>query len=144
MKWLGLVRANLGRNKLRTALTAAAITLAVALVCMLLTMPEGLNSLLDNLTSNTRISVHNKAGVVYSMPYAFTRKVRQVDGVAAAAAMTWFGGAYEEAGRVTFPNFAVEADQVGAASRSSPRCGPPTSTCASSARSPTSGRPCCG
>jgi putative ABC transport system permease protein len=37
-----------------------------------------------------------------------------VDGVAAAAAMTWFGGAYEEAGRVTFPNFAVEADQVGA------------------------------
>ena len=37
MKWLGLIRANLGRNKLRTALTAAAITLAVALVCMLLT-----------------------------------------------------------------------------------------------------------
>lgn len=114
MKWLGLVRANLGRNKLRTALTAAAITLAVSLVCMLLTMPAGLDSLLDNLTSNTRISVHNKAGVVYSMPYAFTRKVRQVDGVAAAVAMTWFGGAYEEAGRVTFPNFAVEADQVGA------------------------------
>ena len=114
MKWLGLVRANLGRNKLRTALTASAITLAVALVCMLLTMPEGLNSILDNLTNNTRISVHNKAGVVYSMPYAFTRKVRQVDGVAAAVAMTWFGGAYEEAGRVTFPNFVVEADQVGA------------------------------
>jgi len=114
MKWLGLVRANLGRNKLRTALTGAAISLAVALVCMLLTMPAGLNSLLDNLTSNTRISVHNKAGVVYPMPYAFTRKVRQVDGVAAAVAMTWFGGAYEAAGRVTFPNFAVEADQVGA------------------------------
>ena len=56
MKWLGFIRANLGRNKLRTALTGAAITLAVALVCMLLTMPEGLNSLLDNLTSNTRIS----------------------------------------------------------------------------------------
>jgi putative ABC transport system permease protein len=114
VKWFGLVRANLGRNKLRTALTGAAISLAVALVCMLLTMPAGLNSLLDNLTSNTRISVHNKAGIVYSMPYAFTRKVRQVDGVAAAVAMTWFGGAFEEAGRVTFPNFAVEVDQVGA------------------------------
>lgn len=114
MKWLGLIRANLGRNRLRTALTGAAITLAVALVCMLLTMPEGLNSLLDNLTNNTRISVHNKAGIVYSMPYAFTRKVRQVDGVAAAVAMTWFGGAFEEAGRVTFPNFAVEVDQVAA------------------------------
>jgi putative ABC transport system permease protein len=66
------------------------------------------------MTSNTRISVHNKAGLVYSMPYAFTRKVRGLDGVAAAMSMTWFGGAFEEAGRVTFPNFAVEPEQVGA------------------------------
>ena len=29
-------------------------------------------------------------------------------------AQTWFGGAFEEAGRVTFPNFAVEPDQVAA------------------------------
>ncbi len=114
MKWLGLVRANLGRNKLRTALTGSAIALAVALVCLLLTMPAGLDALLDRLTSDTRISVHNKAGLVYTMPYAFTRKVRQIDGVAAAVAFSWFGGAYEEAGRVTFPNFAVEVDQVGA------------------------------
>ena len=28
--------------------------------------------------------------------------------------MTWFGGAFEEAGRVTFPNFAVEAEHIGA------------------------------
>ena len=68
------------------ALTGGAIMLAVALVCMLLTMPAGLDALLDSIASNTRISVHNKAGIVYSMPYAFTRKVRQVDGVAAAVA----------------------------------------------------------
>src|SRR5438132_1469214 len=73
-----------------------------------------LDAFLNNIASNTRISVHNKAGLVYAMPYAFTRKVRQIDGVAAACAFVWFGGAFEEAGRVTFPNFAVEADQVGA------------------------------
>jgi putative ABC transport system permease protein len=114
MRYLGLIRANLGRNKLRTALTGGAITLAVTLVCVLLTMPAGLDALLDTLASNTRISVHNKAGIVYSMPYAFTRKIRQLDGVAAAVAITWFGGAYEEEGRVTFPNFAVEVEHVGA------------------------------
>ena len=114
MKYLGLIRANLRRNRLRTALTGGAITLAVALVCLLLTMPAGLDALLDSLASNTRISVHNKAGIVYSMPYSFTRKVRHLDGVAAAVAQTWFGGAFEEAGRVTFPNFAVEAEHVGA------------------------------
>jgi putative ABC transport system permease protein len=112
MKYLGFVRANLMRNKLRTLLTGSAIALAVALVCLLLTMPAGLDALLDNVASNTRISVHNKAGIVYSMPASFVRRVRRVDGVAAAMGQTWYGGAYEEEGRVTFPNFAVEVDQV--------------------------------
>lgn len=106
--------ANLWRNKLRTALTGGAVALAVALVCLLLTMPDGLNAILDSMANNTRISVHNKAGVVYPMPASFTRKVRQIDGVAAAMGQVWFGGAYEEAGKVTFPNFAVEVEHVGA------------------------------
>lgn len=114
MKYLGLIRANLGRNKLRSVLTAGAVTLAVVLVCMLLTMPAGLDTLVERIASNTRISVHNKAGVVYPMPYSFTRKVRQVDGVAAAVSWTWFGGAYEEEGQVTFPSFAVEPEHIGA------------------------------
>src|SRR6185369_4067032 len=80
MKYLGLIRANLGRNKLRTALTGGAIMLAVTLVCLLLTMPAGLDTLLNSIASNTRICVHHKAGIVYSMPYAFTRKVRHGGG----------------------------------------------------------------
>jgi putative ABC transport system permease protein len=114
VKYLGLVWANLGRNKLRSLLTGGAIMLAVVLVCLLLTMPAGLNAILEHVSNNTRISVHAKGGLVYQMPYSFTRKVRQVDGVAAAMAQTWFGGAFEEAGRVTFPNFAVEPEYVGA------------------------------
>jgi putative ABC transport system permease protein len=114
MKYLPLIVANLGRNKLRSALTGGAIMLAVVLVCLLMTMPEGLNAILEHAANNTRISVHNKAGIVYSMPYSFVRKVRQVDGVAAAVAMTWLGGAYEEAGRVTFPSFAVDVEHIGA------------------------------
>ena len=39
MKYAGLVLANLGRNRLRTALTGGAIMLAVLLVCVQLTMP---------------------------------------------------------------------------------------------------------
>jgi putative ABC transport system permease protein len=113
MKYWSLIRANLGRNKLRSALTAGAIMLAVLLVCLLLTMPAGLDAMMSSIASNTRISVHNKAGIVYAMPYAFTRKVRQVDGVAAAVSSTWFGGAFEEAGRVTFPNLAVEPENIG-------------------------------
>jgi putative ABC transport system permease protein len=114
VKYLGLVLANLRRNKLRTTLTGGAIMLAVVLVCALLTMPAALDALLNSVGSNTRISVHNKVGFAYPMPYSFTRKVRQVDGVAAAVAQMWFGGAFEQAGHVTFPNFAVEAEHIAA------------------------------
>jgi putative ABC transport system permease protein len=114
MSYFRFVRANLGRNKLRTALTGGAIMLAVLLVCLLMTMPAGLDALLNKIANNTRISVHHKAGIVYPMPAAFARKVRQVEGVAGAMGQTWFGGAYEEEGRVTFPNFAVEVEHVAA------------------------------
>jgi putative ABC transport system permease protein len=107
-----LILANLRRNPLRSLLTGGAVALAVLLVCILLTMPAGLDSLLNSIASNTRISVVNKAGLVYPMPYAFTRKIRALPGVDDAMAQVWFGGAFEEAGRVTFPNFAVEADHV--------------------------------
>ena len=68
MSYTRLVIANLLRNKLRTAFTAGAITLAVVLVCLLLTMPAALDRLLESAASDVRISVHHKAGLVYSMP----------------------------------------------------------------------------
>lgn len=114
MSYTRFIIANLGRNKLRTALTGCAIMLAVLLVSLLLTMPNGMNALIARATSNTRISVHHKGGLAYIMPYSFTRKVRQVDGVAGAMATMWFGGAFEEVGKVTFPNFSVEPENVNA------------------------------
>ena len=48
---------------------------------MLRTMPAGLDAFLDQIAKNTRISVHNKAGIVYSLPYSYLQKVRAVPGV---------------------------------------------------------------
>jgi len=107
-----LVRVNLGRNRLRSALTALAIALATLLVCLLLTMPAGLDAFLNRAASNTRLSVVNRAGLVYSMPVSLARRVRSLPGVADAMALVWFGGSFEEDGQVTFPSFAVEADHV--------------------------------
>jgi putative ABC transport system permease protein len=107
-----LVRVNLARNRLRSALTAAAVALATLLVCLLLTMPAGLDAFLERAASNTRISVVNEGGLVYSMPYALARRIRGIPGVADALAVVWFGGSFEEDGRVTFPSFAVEAEHV--------------------------------
>lgn len=112
MRFLPLIWANLARNKLRSALTAAAIALAVALVCLLLTMPGGLDRILNEIASNTRLVVLNKAGLVYPLPYSYLQKVRAMEGVVDAASWTWYGGAFRIEKGVEFPNFAVEPDSV--------------------------------
>jgi len=114
MRFLPFVLRNLGRNKLRTALTGGAIGLAVLLVCFFLTMPGGIDALLARVTSNVRVCVHHKGGVVYQMPYAYVSRIRAIPGVVAANSQIWYGGAYEEAGHVTFPSFAIEPEHVAA------------------------------
>lgn len=112
MKYLPLVFRNLLRNKLRTALTGGAIALAMLLVCFFMTMPGGIDRLLSEISSNVRVSVHNKGGVIYSMPYAYVQRIRAIPGVAAVNGEVWFGGTYEQEGMVTFPSFAIEPDSV--------------------------------
>jgi putative ABC transport system permease protein len=117
VSWTAFLWRNLSRNRLRSLLTGSAIALAIALVCFLATMPEGLNRLLDAVSANTRIVVHDQAGIAYDwVPYAYLQKIRVMRGVVAAASWTWFGGVYQgqrDRG-VTFPNMAVEPDAVGA------------------------------
>jgi putative ABC transport system permease protein len=113
VKWLPFVWRNLSRNPLRSALTGGAIALAIALVCLLRTMPDGLNVLLESVASNTRVVVHNEAGLVYPLPYAYLQKVRALPGVVSAASWTWFGGVFIEEEGVSFPNFAIEPDSIG-------------------------------
>ena len=113
MKFLPFIWRQLARNKIRTALTAGAIGLAVSLVCILLTMPAGMDAILTNLASNTRIVVHNEAGLVYPLPYSYIGKIRSLPGVVSAASWTWFGGVFRQEKGVEFPNFAIEPEPVG-------------------------------
>src|SRR5262245_49740437 len=113
MKYLPLVLRNLRRNPLRSLLTGAAIMLAIALVCILRTMPAGLDAVLKSAAANTRISTHNEAGIVYSMPASYLAKVRGVPGVVAAISWQWFGGTTDLSKGVLFPNFAVDPEGIG-------------------------------
>ena len=92
MKFLPFIWHNLTRDKLRTFLTGGAIALAIALVCLLQTMPAGMEGLLEDFASDVRITTHNKAGLVYPLPYSYIQKVRALPGVTAVASWTWFGG----------------------------------------------------
>jgi putative ABC transport system permease protein len=113
MKFLPFIWRQLTRNKIRTALTAGAIALAVALVCLLLTMPAGMDNMLKKLASNTRLVVVNEGGLVYGLPYSYLQKIRAMPGVVEAASWTWYGGAHDLDKGVEFPNFAVDPEAIG-------------------------------
>jgi putative ABC transport system permease protein len=112
MTYVTLVLRNFRRNRLRTLLTGASITLSIFLVCAVLTLPGGLNAILSRMSSSTRITVHNKAGLAYVLPYSYLQKIRAVPGVTAATSFSWFGGIYDEPKNL-FPNFAVDPEVVG-------------------------------
>lgn len=112
MSGAALVWRNLGRNRLRTFLTAFSIGLSIFLVCAVLTLPELFRNMIERFSASPRISIHNRAGLTYMMPYSYLRKVRAVPGVAAASSFTWFGGIYDEPKNL-FPNFAIDPDVVG-------------------------------
>jgi putative ABC transport system permease protein len=59
-----------------------------------------------------RVVVHNEAGLVYPLPYAYMQKVRAMPGVVAVTSWTWFGGVFRDEDGVSFPNFAIEPDAV--------------------------------
>jgi putative ABC transport system permease protein len=112
VKYLPLVLANLRRSPLRSGLTATAIAFAIALVCLLRTMPEGLDAILDYAASGTRVVVLNQAGFDYPLPYAHLQRVRALPGVHAAASWTWYGGMVDRDEGVAFPSFATEPDVI--------------------------------
>ena len=109
MTWPRLVLRNLLRHPLRTLFTTLSIALSIFLVCAVLTLPGALAAIFERQSSNTRISVHHKAGLTYWLPYAFVRKVRSVPGVAAVNHYSWFGGIYDEPKNL-FPNFAMDPE----------------------------------
>ncbi len=110
MKYLPFVFRNLWRNPLRTLLTVAAVAFAINLVSLLRTLPGGMDIMLNEYASKTRVSVTNEAGQVYPLPYAHLQKIAALDGVAAAASWTWLGGARDVDEGVTFPSFAIEPE----------------------------------
>jgi putative ABC transport system permease protein len=82
-------------------------------VCLLLSMPAGIDRMMDTMSENTRIGIHAKAGLVYGMPSAYFQKVRGLPGVVDATTYNWFGGAVDTDKGVEFPNFSVDAEHIG-------------------------------
>jgi putative ABC transport system permease protein len=112
MKYARLVLKSLMRSKRRTILTVLSIAVSLFIFSALVSLPTVADQFLADSASTTRIACHNKAGVTYGLPEAYTQRITATPHVVAVTAQSWFGGIYHE---VTdqFPNLAVDPQQVG-------------------------------
>jgi putative ABC transport system permease protein len=108
MKYLPLVLANLGRHKVRTALTIASVMLALFLFA-------SLRSVVTTLHTNAqfggarRLISTNATGIVFVLPVSYANKIRALPGVESVSWANWFGGKYGD-GKEFFAQFAVDPE----------------------------------
>ncbi len=108
---LHLVSVNLLRNPRRAILTTLAIAVSIFVLSVLLSLPAIADRVLRDRTSSLRLICHSKAGMLYSLPEAYRRKIEGRPDVEAVAAFTFFLGIYHEP-TDQFPNAAVDHEQL--------------------------------
>lgn len=107
MKFLTLLRANLGRHKRRTILTIASVALALFLFASLRTVVTTLKAA-SRFGSARRLVTTNATGLVFPLPVAYANRLAALPGVEKVTWANWFGGQYGD-GKHFFANFAVDA-----------------------------------
>ncbi len=108
MKFLALILANLGRRKLRTALTVGSFAVALFLFGLLVAI-RGAFSQGVEVAGADRLVVINKVSITQSLPFAYRDRLLQVPGVKAVTFASWFGGVYQDE-RNFFPQFAIDPE----------------------------------
>ncbi len=106
MKYLYLIWRNLMRKKIRTALNLLSVFVAFLLFGTLLAVKTGLQAGVDLAGLDRMITIH-KVSLIQLLPESYGRKMLAVDGVAAIAHGTWFGGVYQDP-KNFFAQFAVD------------------------------------
>ena len=108
MKYVPLVLANLGRHKIRTALTVLSVILALFLFASLRSVVTTLNTNAQFGGARRLVST-NATGIVFPLPMAYANKIRSLPGVESVSWANWFGGKYGE-GKEFFAQFAIEPE----------------------------------
>ena len=104
---LKLVIVNLMRNKLRTVLTMASVTVALFLFCTLGGVLDSLQEAIK-VGSESRLIVRNKISLVQWIPMSYRQRIQSVPGVKRVAVQNWFGARDPNDERGFFAQFAVD------------------------------------
>jgi putative ABC transport system permease protein len=99
---------NVGRNKVRTALTLAGVTIFVVFFLMLRTVISSWTAGAEQAAKD-RIGTRHKVSLIMPLPARYVEEIRQVPGVKQVAAANWFGAKDPKKEQEFFGTIAVDA-----------------------------------
>lgn len=109
MKFLSLVLSSLRRKKVRTILTLLSIAVAFTLFGYLAAIKQAFSQGVD-VAGADRLVVRHKVSIIQFLPMSYESDMEQIEGVADATHVTWFGGIYQES-KNFFPQFPVDPEE---------------------------------
>jgi putative ABC transport system permease protein len=110
MKLARLIWKNAIRNRRRTGLTIASITVSIFLVGTLQAVLSTIySSGRSSPAGDLRVVVHRATSITQPLPISFRERIASVPGVKYVVTVNWFGGVYIDPANF-FANFAVDTD----------------------------------
>ena len=108
MKFIGLIRANLFRKKIRLLLTLGSFAVAMCLFGLLVVIRGAFNQGIDVAGANRLVS-YNRIGLINPLPLSYRDRILQVPGVTGVTHQNWFGGVYQDP-KNFFPQFVIDPE----------------------------------
>jgi putative ABC transport system permease protein len=103
---LKLIFKNAFRHKLRTWLTILGITIAILAFGLLRTVISAWYAGVE-ASSASRLVTRNAISIIFTLPFSYKERIRQIEGVNIVSWGNWFGGIYIDE-KNFFANFAVD------------------------------------
>ena len=111
LRFLPLVLKNCWRNRRRTLLTIASISVSMCLLGVMIAMYHALYLSDATPEQALRVVTRNKISLTQPMPESYKNRIKQIPGVREVMVSQWFGGTYKDP-KNFFARFAADSDKV--------------------------------
>src|ERR1035437_6309300 len=111
LRFLPLVLKNCWRNRRRTLLTIASISVSMCLLGVMIAMYHALYLSDATPEQALRVVTRNKISLTQQMPESYKNRIQQLPGVRVVMVSQWFGGTYKDP-KNFFARFAADSDKI--------------------------------
>src|SRR5207244_6606563 len=110
-RFLPLILKNCWRNRRRTLLTIASVSISMCLLGVMIAVFHGLYMSDPTPEEALRVVTRNKISLTQPLPQSYGARIRQMPGVREVLISNWFGGTYKDP-KNFFARFAVDSEKL--------------------------------